>query len=423
MACSYDPVVQDLKDFIYRYDDRRDDFFKAIISAKDINNDGAEEMCLENIDTLEDYFRFCNDMLRWVPRVDTPGDALFRKLLVFYWIFNQPDVGKYQTSIIPENAGVDPKWLSYWQVLYVRTLGCFLDTRESACGIESFYSNCIYNKDAALWQDRPQGGWASFNQFFARRWKDIDVARPLSQADLLDDVIVSIADSRFGETFPVEDGNVVIIKGIEWPIAKLLQSVADDFKDGYFMHAFLSPADYHRQHAPVSGVVLEAKVIPELVYLQVTKDQKAGLVADRGLVVKKPLMSERRLKDLIASGGKKLRSLIAGVEKDVRAVVAPDEPGYQWCQTRGLIMIQTEKYGKIAVLPIGMAQVSSVVLTVEKGQKIEKGEEISYFQFGGSDVVLVFEKPVDFSVKQGDRCNVRTRIATFRGVPASEIKN
>ncbi|KAI2464063.1 putative phosphatidylserine decarboxylase [Annulohypoxylon bovei var. microspora] len=417
MTTSYDPLVQDLKNFIYRCDDRRDNFNKAIISAKDINNGGAEEMCQENINTLGDYLRFCNDLLRWVPRVDTPGDALLRKLLIFYWIFNQPDVDQYQTKIIPENAGADPMWLSYWQVLYARTLGCFLNTRESTSGIDSFYDNPIYNQESDLWQDRPQGGWASFNQFFSRKWKDIDVARPLKEEDLPDNVIVSVADSKFGETFPVENG-IVTIKGFEWSIEKLLRGASEDFKDGYFMHAFLSPSDYHRQHAPVSGEVLEAKVIEELVYLQVTKDpEKTGLVADRGLVVKKPLVNEKRLRDLIASGGKKLRGFIAGGGKNLRDLTAPDEPGYQWCQTRGLILIQTDNNVKVAVLPIGMAQVSSVVLTVEKGQKIEKGQEISYFQFGGSDVVLVFDKPVDFSAKLGDKCNVRTKIATFREDP------
>jgi phosphatidylserine decarboxylase len=38
-----------------------------------------------------------------------------------------------------------------------------------------------------------------------------------------------------------------------------------------------------------------------------------------------------------------------------------------------------------------MAQVSSVVLTAEAGAVLRKGEELGYFQFGGSDFVMLFD--------------------------------
>ncbi|KAI0849343.1 putative phosphatidylserine decarboxylase [Daldinia vernicosa] len=410
MSPLYHPLVQEFKAFAC--DSGRHQFFvQAVNSAKDPENGGHLEMSQEGIETLEDYFRFCDDLLKWVPTVDTEGDALLRKLLVFYWVFNQPEVADYQTSIRPENAGSVPKPLSSWQVHYAQELGSFLSTRESASGIKSFYENPIYNKEADLWQDPPEGGWASFNQFFARKWKDIDVARPLIPEDKEDNVIVSAADSKFGEQFPVKNGIVTIggdnrtvtVKGFAWPINTLLGGL-EGFDNGCFMHAFLSPSDYHRQHAPVSGIVLETKVIQELVYLQVTKDpDHPGLAPDRGLLVKKPPVGQKRLRDPTAGSGKNPRKLDA-----------PDEPGYQWCQTRGVVVIQTDNYGKVAILPIGMAQVSSVVLTVKPGQSVEKGDEISYFQFGGSDIVLVFEKPVDYCVEFGHKCNVRSRIATFK---------
>lgn len=415
----YHELVQDLRNYIHRDPTRLEDFYKAIQTAKDPRNGGDHDMDLEGIKTLSDYLQYCSDLLHWVPKVNTEGDALLRKLLVFYWIFNQPDVEKYQTEIKPENAGVDPTWLSYWQVIYARQIGIFLDTRDSTCGISSFYNDPHYNKEAYLWQDPPEGGWVSFNQFFARKWKDIDVARPLTEEAAADNVVVSIADSEYGGNCAVQNGDV-IIKSVHWPIEKLLRGAPGNYDNGSFMHAFLGPTDYHRQHAPVSGTVVEARVIQELVYLHVTKDSdKVGLAADRGLLVKKPQKVEKRLRDLIATGGKKLKTLLASGGTSFFDLTAPDDPGYQWCQTRGLIVIETEEYGKVAVLPIGMAHVSSVVLTVEKGQKVEKGQEISYFQFGGSDVVLVFEKPVDYSVELHQKCNVRTKIATFKDVPAS----
>src|SRR5688572_3589787 len=83
----------------------------------------------------------------------------------------------------------------------------------------------------------------------------------------------------------------------------------------------------------------------------------------------------------------------AGTTKEVSA---PDSPGYQFCQARGLIVIESTNanIGKVAVLPVGMSQVSSVVIpdNIKPGAKVNKGDEIAYFQFGGSDIVLVFQK-------------------------------
>ncbi|VDB86418.1 unnamed protein product [Peniophora sp. CBMAI 1063] len=94
-------------------------------------------------------------------------------------------------------------------------------------------------------------------------------------------------------------------------------------------------------------------------------------------------------------------------------IVAPDRPGYQFLQARGLILIENPLLGRVAVLPIGMAQVSSVVLSVQKGDTVRKGQEISYFQFGGSDIVMVFQKGanVKFDQKIGEHYNFGTKVA------------
>jgi hypothetical protein len=67
-----------------------------------------------------------------------------------------------------------------------------------------------------------------------------------------------------------------------------------------------------------------------------------------------------------------------------------DGIGYQFTQDRGLIIIETA-IGMVAVLPIGMAQVSSVNLTPDLGASLRKGEEFGYFAFGGSDIITLFE--------------------------------
>ena len=148
------------------------------------------------------------------------------------------------------------------------------------------------------------------------------------------------------------------------------------------MHSFLGPADYHRQHAPVGGRVLESRDIMGDVYLEVTA------VPDT------------------ATGRNRLEA------KRVNKFDAPDNPGYEFMQNRGLVVLDSP-IGLVAVLPMGMGQVSSVVMTAEEGKILRKGEEISYFQFGGSDIVMVFEAGcnVDFTARPGVHYKVGTKIA------------
>jgi phosphatidylserine decarboxylase len=150
-------------------------------------------------------------------------------------------------------------------------MGLWMDTPESINeeSIQSFYQAPSYHMED---YPPPQGGWKTFNEFFARY---IDPAkRPIgSPAD--DSVIVSPADCTFDGTWPVESPSVEIttfdVKGVPWAISQLL----DDFKlgpmfaGGVFTHSFLGPSDYHRQHAPVAGKVVDAKVIPGICYLEV----------------------------------------------------------------------------------------------------------------------------------------------------------
>ncbi|KAM3548139.1 hypothetical protein MY1884_009306 [Beauveria asiatica] len=77
----------------------------------------------------------------------------------------------------------------------------------------------------------------------------------------------------------------------------------------------------------------------------------------------------------------------------------PDSPGYQFLQTRGVVVIDNPVLGKVAVLPIGMAMISSVKLEIKVGDHVEKGDEISYFQFGGSDIICVFQEKAGLDPK------------------------
>lgn len=226
------------------------------------------------------------------------------------------------------------------------------------------------------------------------------------------------------------------MKGIPWDIGSLLEGsqYASNFKGGKFMHAFLNTTDYHRQHAPVAGKILEAHVIPGAVYLEVVPatDPTSALAPPmsgdgppehRNKFAMRRRMTEGKTDaNIIRREYQNMPPSDGGESAPFTGVSAPDNPGYQFLQARGCIIIESD-IGLVAVLPIGMAQVSSVKLSVTKGQHVAKGEEISYFQFGGSDIVLVFEpgSHVDLTAVKGRHYNTGKTIGTGK-VPVRQEK-
>lgn len=353
----------------------QDDFNQAIRRAR------AQRVPeLEDIHDLNGYLNWINDFLRWVPSENEPGREVYNKLCKFYFILAQVPVLGLQNRIVPHDRAPPLTPLSAWMVRYADALGAFLDTPESLspASLKTYFESPSYNMDDYI---VPHGGWKTFNQFFARNFKP--GYRPV--AAVCDPrVIVSPADSTFAGQWEIRSNSKVTVKSLHWSIDELLEGspYKDRFVNGMFMHAFLGPNDYHRQHAPVAGTVLEARVIPGQVYLEVIAEPVPG----------------------DADGRHRLRPH--------RAFDAPDTAGYQFAQARGLVVLDTA-IGLVAVLPIGMCQVSSVILTAEKGVTLRKGEEISYFQFGGSDIIVLFEAKanVSFTAQAGVHYKVGAKIA------------
>ena len=146
-------------------------------------------------------------------------------------------------------------------------------------------------------------------------------------------------------------------------VAQLLgnSEYKDVFAGGVLTHTFLNVDDYHRFHFPVSGTVKEVNIIP-------AQDAAGGITV------------------WDASTG--------------HYILYSSEPGWQAIETRGCVIIETKEYGYVAVLPVGMSQISSVVFdeTVKVGAKVKKGDMLGWFLFGGSDVVMLFEKQAGFEI-------------------------
>ena len=285
---------------------------------------------LPDVPDMEAFLDYLDDVVTLVPY----ERDIVPRALNFYYIVNQAPNDRLNAN----------EQFNAWMNRLAEAWGAFLDTPASAAGIETFVASPDYNIDDYF---EGPSGWLTFNQFFAREVRP--GKRPISEPRN-DKVIVSPADAVFMGQWPIDETSSITVKGATWAIADLLDGspYADAFSNGIYMHSFLYIDDYHRYHVPVAGELKEVRNISGRVYMDVFREEDGTL----GVV---------------------------------------DGDTYQFNQERGLVVIDSPEVGLVAILPIGMAYVSSVNLTPYEGAELQKGDEFGYFLFGGSDIVMLFQ--------------------------------
>ena len=281
------------------------------------------------IATLAHYYDFLDEMVTLIP-TDRNLNAF---VLKFYFLIDGSP-----NRLLQEDAA-----FQRWAGKFAADWGAFLDTTDSAEGIKGFFANPSYHMEDYF---VAPSGWLTFNQFFARQ---VRPGRRLIDGRCDDRIVVSPADSVYQGQWPITSDSTITAKGLTWSVIDLLDGspYQNKFRGGLFTHSFLNVNDYHWFHVPVGGVVREVRKIAG----QATMDV---------------------------------------IEKSDGSLNIVDGTGFQFTQDRGLVVIDSP-LGFVAVLPIGMAQVSSVNLTAEAGATLAKGEEFGFFSFGGSDIVMLFE--------------------------------
>jgi phosphatidylserine decarboxylase len=229
-------------------------------------------------------------------------------------------------------------------------------------------------------KNAPHWGFTSYNAYFHRQ---INLAyRPLASPND-PKVIVSANDgTMYNLSRRVKKSDTFWIKSQPYSLVNMLDNsrYTDHFVGGDVMQSFLSGANYHRWRAPISGKIVEARIINGLMFSELHSegfDPQAGIFSQ-------------------------------GFEASVN--------------TRGLVIIESEDpiIGKVAVIPIGITEISSITIGVKVGQQVKKGEELGYFSYGGSTLCLVFQPKAikRFTVKApttkdptGEAINVNAQIA------------
>ncbi|KAL9006837.1 MAG: hypothetical protein Q9188_000448 [Gyalolechia gomerana] len=214
------------------------------------------------------------------------------------------------------------------------------DDPSSARDIQSFVDFHQLDMSEVL---RPMDQFKSFNEFFYRELKPD--ARPCS-APGNPRIIVSPADCRSVVFNTMAEATKIWVKGRDFTIERLLGDAypedAKRYKTGALGIFRLAPQDYHRFHIPVDGVMGKPKLIEGEYY---TVNPMA------------------------------IRSALDVYGENVRYIVP----------------IDSVAHGRVIVVCVGAMMVGSTVITRKAGEQVSRAEELGYFKFGGSTILLLFE--------------------------------
>ncbi len=182
-----------------------------------------------------------------------------------------------------------------------------------------------------------ESDFASFNDFFIRKLKPD--RRPIDRDP---NVLATPADGRY-LVYPKFDQ--FWVKGKEFSLRKFIGNMAasNRYSDGSMAIVRLCPSDYHRFHFPCDGTPSKATLINGPLYSV------------------NPMALRKRI-----------------------SILAENK--------RMITEIETERFGTILYVEIGATSVGTIRQTYAPEKSVKKGAEKGYFEFGGSCIVMLFEK-------------------------------
>ena len=321
--------------------------------------------------TLEEFYDFVDWNIRHLPwdvmRTASPteyGQSFYGRtdqgVGYFWFVVDQPlEELNGRGFYYPTIEFVEP--FASWLTTYAQSWGDWLSTEES--WNDTCYNIVSNDPDWGLTKGWYEDGsnWHNFNDFFSRRLASPGM-RPIVDAD-----VVAPSDSWPKELWAIGDDNhLVYPDNLQIKTARLSDigqligtdsEYHDAFAGGTLTHTFLDVNDYHRYHSPVSGTLRELRTIP-------------GVAAGGGYTL---------------------------WDDEQKLYYYHNDMGFQMVETRSCAIIETEKYGMVAMLPVGMSQICSCnwLPSLHIGDMLEQGQEMGYFLFGGSDIIMIFQQGID----------------------------
>ncbi len=243
---------------------------------------------------------------------------------------------------------VKRKFLSEW---YGRKMNKSSSTKK----IESFVSDLKIDMSEAK---KSITEFTSFNDFFYRELKP--EARPIENG------FISPGDGKLLAFENIEDVHHFFVKGRKFTLREFLndKELALHYKNASLLILRLAPNDYHRYHFPYRGI---------------------------------PSSSTKIKGDYLSVSPYALASNFTTV----------------FCENkREYCILKTEDKGDILLAPVGATMVGSILETYTANTPVNKGDEMGYFAFGGSTIVVLVDKnkiQIDRDILE----NTKNQIETF----------
>ena len=233
--------------------------------------------------------------------------------------------------------------------------GRLMDKPGSSDRIKDFVKELQIDMEEA---EKSIEDYTSFNDFFYRKLK--------KEARQIKEGLISPGDGKLLAFENINQVHHFFIKGRKFNLKEFLSNehLASKFQNCSLLILRLAPNDYHRYHFPYDGIPSTMTKIKGS-YLSVSPYA-------------------------LASNFTKV-----------------------FCENkREYCILKTETKGDILIAPVGATMVGSITETYTSDKEVKKGDEMGYFAFGGSTIVLLVEKN-NFSIDEDLIKNTKNKIETF----------
>jgi phosphatidylserine decarboxylase len=239
------------------------------------------------------------------------------------------------------------KFISSWY-------GNKMNRPNSAQKIQAFVDQLSIDMSEA---EKKVEEFTSFNDFFYRKLKAS--ARPIGND------FVSPGDGKLIAFENVADIGKFYVKGNPFTLTSFLddKELAAKFANSTLLILRLAPNDYHRFHFPLSGT-------PSAIHQ------------------------------------------IAGSYYSVSPHALVGNFARVFCQNkREYCILDTPNKGAVLLAPVGATMVGGIIETYTPNQPVQKGDEMGYFAFGGSSVLMLVDKnkiKIDADILENSRNQIET---------------
>lgn len=202
-----------------------------------------------------------------------------------------------------------------------------------------------YHIDRSLFVSPHKDGFHTLNEFFIRDYKPEIIRRAFNQEKIKKGLLISPAEGFLSLQTNISPESIIQAKDMDYSLFELLKNkeLARKYEGGTLMRIRLTPREYHHIHYFDNGRITGFKDIKGKYY---TSDHN-GLNNIKNIFCK----SHRHITEIL-----------------------------------------TSQFGPVVFVEVGATFVGSIVQNNELGDQVRYGEKKSHFKFGGSTLILLFEK-------------------------------